>query len=379
MKRTLFVLSAFLTLSVFGTTNSHAVGNIEESPNIRIVIDGKTGTYSDTPIIQDGRTLLPLRAVLVNLGVQDDDSHIVWNSAEKSITVNKDSKKISLRVGSNNAQINGSSLLLDVPPLIYKDRTYVPARFIAESLGKKVVWDGQSKSVLIKDEKEYENVMEILGTVQDAMNSIKKGKLDITIENEELADNVNNSSKLNVKYELDYANKLSYMQMSFLDYDTNIETYYGNNTVYTNTGLQAKGWVKNTLSPDDYDEIFEEQAKKSFLDNPEMLAAALVVTANNDDEILLEGDTYSNSLLAFEVQGSDTNIVKKSNFSILIDKKNNYIKTITMEVEYIAVVKDKLLPLRYKASYTFTEINGDFEINIPENVITSANELSAES
>ena len=51
----------------------HQSYNVVESPNVKIVIDGKIGTYTDMPIIVNGRTLLPLRAVLSNMGVLNDD------------------------------------------------------------------------------------------------------------------------------------------------------------------------------------------------------------------------------------------------------------------------------------------------------------------
>lgn len=40
----------------------------------------------------------------------------------------------------------------DSKPFIYNGRTYVPLRYIGESMGKQVLWDGNTKSIYINDE-----------------------------------------------------------------------------------------------------------------------------------------------------------------------------------------------------------------------------------
>ena len=145
---------------------------------MKIVIDGKIGTYTDTPIIVDGRTLLPLRAVLSNIGVINDDQHIVWNSSERSVTVYKDSTKIYLKVDSNTAYVNDAPITLDVSPVIYNNRTYIPARFVAQSLGKKVVWDGSLQSILIRDEQEFNRIKDILDKIECLDESYPKSKFN---------------------------------------------------------------------------------------------------------------------------------------------------------------------------------------------------------
>jgi hypothetical protein len=41
---------------------------------------------------------------------------------------------------------------MDVAPIIVNNRTYLPARFVAESLGYKVSWNQETETVLIIDE-----------------------------------------------------------------------------------------------------------------------------------------------------------------------------------------------------------------------------------
>ncbi|GIQ63738.1 hypothetical protein PACILC2_23060 [Paenibacillus cisolokensis] len=44
---------------------------------------------------------------------------------------------------------------LDVPPKIYKQRLYVPVRFVAEWFDGEAKWDAQTRTVLIKDKSPY--------------------------------------------------------------------------------------------------------------------------------------------------------------------------------------------------------------------------------
>ena len=59
---------------------------------------------------------------------------------------------ISLKMGSNDLNINGNSVKMDACPLNVKDTTVIPIRMIAEALGAKVDWDEAAQSVNIYDE-----------------------------------------------------------------------------------------------------------------------------------------------------------------------------------------------------------------------------------
>jgi len=58
-------------------------------------------------------------------------------------------KEIFLYVGETTAFINGKEVKLDASPFIRNGRTYVPLRFISESIGGFVIWEGNEKKVMI--------------------------------------------------------------------------------------------------------------------------------------------------------------------------------------------------------------------------------------
>ncbi|HEX9059628.1 MAG TPA: cohesin domain-containing protein [Clostridia bacterium] len=128
--------------------SSHAAA-INEAPDVKVVIDNKPQELTNVPLIVSGRTLLPLRSLLTSLGVQNDDSHIIWNGKDNSVTVVKDSTKIYLQVGNLSATVNSAPIKLDASPVNYKSRVYIPVRFVAQSLGYSISWNGDTRTASI--------------------------------------------------------------------------------------------------------------------------------------------------------------------------------------------------------------------------------------
>ena len=58
--------------------------------------------------------------------------------------------EISMKIGSSTATVNGENVTLDSEPVIIKERTMLPIRFIAESLGLDVIWNEDTQEVTVK-------------------------------------------------------------------------------------------------------------------------------------------------------------------------------------------------------------------------------------
>ncbi len=137
-------LLSFLILSVtiaLGATNVYA------DSTISVYVNGSKVSYDTNPIIKNGSTLVPLRQTFEALG-----STVDWNSAAKTITANKNNTTIKLTIGQKTAYKDNSSLNIAVAPEIINGRTYVPLRFVAESLGAGVKYDANTKTVTIASE-----------------------------------------------------------------------------------------------------------------------------------------------------------------------------------------------------------------------------------
>ena len=76
-------------------------------------------------------------------------AEVEWIADIQNIVVKKSGKKIALEIGRNMALINENPVYLDKAPMLINDKTMVPLRFISENLGAKVHWDEYTRTVYI--------------------------------------------------------------------------------------------------------------------------------------------------------------------------------------------------------------------------------------
>ena len=104
-------------------------------------IDPGRGT---SPVIVDSRTLLPFRAIAEAIG-----GEVSWDESKQKVTIRVENQIIELQIGSSTMLVNGEIVYLDVAPVIINERTMVPARAIAESLGCEVYWEAETEKAYL--------------------------------------------------------------------------------------------------------------------------------------------------------------------------------------------------------------------------------------
>lgn len=153
----LTVLLAFGVLPIEVFASDNYVAGINENPfgefsltaqsdlnEITVTLNGKKIDFDQNPIIVDGRTLVPLRAIFEELGATID-----WNGNTQTVTSTKDGTTISMTIGKTEMYKNGETKILDVAPQIVGGRTLVPVRAIAEAFNCDVQWDSVDLNVFI--------------------------------------------------------------------------------------------------------------------------------------------------------------------------------------------------------------------------------------
>lgn len=129
-------LSFFMVMSVFST--AHAA----EKP-VGVWIDGnEVKLGSSAPVVEKGTTLVPMRPLLESL-----DVNITWNKQTQTVTGSKNGLDLSLTIGSTTATVNGEKKKLEVAPKTINNITYVPVRFIGETIGYKVEWNPKLRTI----------------------------------------------------------------------------------------------------------------------------------------------------------------------------------------------------------------------------------------
>lgn len=96
-----------------------------------------------------GRTMVPLRFVSESLGFT-----VTWEAKTRQVTIRGAGREVSLRIGQSRAVVDGREKRLDTVPVIYRNRTMVPLRFVAETFGLEVDWEGSTRTVLLSRPKE---------------------------------------------------------------------------------------------------------------------------------------------------------------------------------------------------------------------------------
>lgn len=114
--------------------------------DVRVVVNDNALVFDQQPVIENNRTLVPLRAIFEALGAE-----VNWDENTKTITVHKENTNIVLTVDECRAFADGREVELDVAPKIINDRTLVPVRFVAESMDCFVGWQEDTKTVFIAD------------------------------------------------------------------------------------------------------------------------------------------------------------------------------------------------------------------------------------
>jgi len=114
------------------------------SATIQVTVNDKAVVFDSPPVIEKGRTLVPLRAICESLGAT-----VEWDGRTNTVTAIKDSTTVKLTIGKTIAYKNGVAVKLDVPARIINNRTMVPVRFVGEAMGADVAWDGATQTVAV--------------------------------------------------------------------------------------------------------------------------------------------------------------------------------------------------------------------------------------
>lgn len=111
---------------------------------IKVLLNGTPVTFDQAPIIEAGRTLVPMRAIFEAMGAT-----VEWEQATQTVTGTKGDIIIKMTIGNPVMTVNGKAITLDVAPKVLNGRTLVPVRAVAESFDADVKWDGTTQTVII--------------------------------------------------------------------------------------------------------------------------------------------------------------------------------------------------------------------------------------
>ncbi|PWK15599.1 stalk domain-containing protein [Tumebacillus permanentifrigoris] len=111
---------------------------------LQVVLNGQRVQFDAQPEIVNDRTMVPIRAIAESMGAQ------VALSGTNFFTIQKGDKHIRIVWNSRTAYVNDKPFQLPVPAYVKNDRTYVPVRFVGESLQASVGFVPPTNTVEIR-------------------------------------------------------------------------------------------------------------------------------------------------------------------------------------------------------------------------------------
>ncbi|MBO5743935.1 MAG: peptidoglycan DD-metalloendopeptidase family protein [Clostridia bacterium] len=137
-----FIVSFFILSLIFMCTVSNA------QDGVSVYLNGQKIEFDTQPTILNGRTMVPVRAILEAAG-----AIVGWDGTNNMITAEKDGTTISFGIGSNTMAVKKYGrtevIELDVAPCLINERTYVAIKHVAENLGINVGWNGEMQRVIL--------------------------------------------------------------------------------------------------------------------------------------------------------------------------------------------------------------------------------------
>ncbi len=129
--------------------NSSNNNNGSENQDIKVFVDGYEVIFDQKPIIENSRTLVPMRAIFEALGAR-----VEWFAKTENILAVNGETEIIMKIGSPSMFVNGTdTITLDTAPKIKNSRTLVPLRAVSEVFDAEVEWNNSERTVTITTNK----------------------------------------------------------------------------------------------------------------------------------------------------------------------------------------------------------------------------------
>lgn len=180
-------------------------------PTVRVFVGQQEIKVDVPPYVDQGTTMVSLRELSQSLGFTVSwDGHVVLTRGKVTV---------ELWPGTKRVRVNGQEGTLSVAPVVVNGRTMVPARFIAETLGAQVTWDGPNHIV---------RVIPVDATGQGAVGAGTVDPAALALLQQAQAAMAKNPS-LMVNGHLDFAVHMSGSSLSSMDmtmpFDLSMQTY----------------------------------------------------------------------------------------------------------------------------------------------------------
>lgn len=153
-RRSLVPYLVALLFGVSGTLVAAPVAHAVAATTIVLTINQRQALVNGDSVTVDTAPVLDTAAgrtfVPVRFIGETLGAYVGWNAGEQKVTYLVGETRINLWIGRKSAQVNGQTVPLDAAPYVDANaRTLVPVRFVSEQMGASVGWDGPTQAITI--------------------------------------------------------------------------------------------------------------------------------------------------------------------------------------------------------------------------------------
>jgi|GEM_PF-2220363 len=140
------LVSLILVLVLLLPASMVSAASLKPDPSITVFLNDEILEFDIDPIQTQGTTFVQFTTIFKALGLQ-----YTWDGPTKTIYGYNSEVDLYLTIGDRYAIVNDNVVELPVAPFTYDGRTLVPLRFIGQSTGLQVDWDGATRMIDIYD------------------------------------------------------------------------------------------------------------------------------------------------------------------------------------------------------------------------------------
>lgn len=186
-KRNILLFVVLILISAYGGASVSAdVGTTEDAGGsgsgtgglaaLRIFANGQQVTAGSlSPYIRNDSTMVPVRFLTEGLNFT-----VLWDDAERLITVQKENQTLQISLKANTAMMNGNAVEMKEKPEIRSNYTYVPLRFLVEQFQWKIEWNEDSRNIFVSTP-DFDNDLYFLAKIieAEAQDESYEGKVGV--------------------------------------------------------------------------------------------------------------------------------------------------------------------------------------------------------
>ncbi len=132
------------------------VPNVKDGDEITVNIDGNyVMEFPDQqPVVINNRVLIPIRALMETL-----EKKVEWDSENSQVIISDDTTTVKLSAGNDKmikevtnpltGETTTEEVILDAAPVNINSRILLPIRAVVEAFGAAVIWEEETKTILI--------------------------------------------------------------------------------------------------------------------------------------------------------------------------------------------------------------------------------------